>query len=79
MRKKKKRKKKNRFHPQSNSGPSTRRAVSLERLRFTFTAYGKRQLRITQNRKEASKNSPERFFWIKLAKNYLFLCRSNKQ
>ena len=29
MRKKKKREKKNRFHPQSNSGPSTRRAVSL--------------------------------------------------
>ena len=27
-----------------------------------FTAYGKRQLRISQNKKYPDKNSPERFF-----------------
>ena len=42
----------------------------LERLRFTFTANGKRQTqveKIYQNRKYADKNSPERFLWLKLA------------
>ena len=37
------------------------------------------KLRISQNKKQADKNCPEQFLYIKLEWNYLFLNRSNKQ
>ena len=37
------------------------------------------KLRISQNRKQADENYPEQFLWIKLAWNYVFLSRYNKQ
>ena len=47
--------------------------------RLPQTANVRFKLRIPQNRKEVDKNCPEQFLWIKLGRNYLFLCRSNKQ
>ena len=56
--------------------------IQLERFRrftFTQTANLRFKLRISQNRKQADKNCPEQFLYIKLEWNYLFLSRSNKQ
>ena len=64
----------------------TRNETVVKNREIKRRVYGKRQtanvivrLRISQNRKQADKNCPEQFLCMKLAWNYLFLSRSNKQ